>query len=64
MNLSSTFFKSMSLGENLPPVLHSNLIYILARVKALRKWRSVMEMLTDITGTLMEFLDSSIIIFV
>lgn len=63
MNLSSTFFKSMSLGENLSPVLHSNLIYILARVKALRKWRSVMEMLTDITGTLMEFLDSTIINF-
>lgn len=53
----------MSLGENLSPVLHSNLIYILARVKALRKWRSVMEMLTDITGTLMEFLDSAIINF-
>lgn len=49
----------MSLGENLSPVLHSNLIYILARVKALRKWRAVMETLTDLTVTLMEFLDSA-----
>lgn len=64
MNLSSTFFKSMSLGENLSPVLHSNLIYILARVKALRKWRAVMETLTDVTVTLMEFLVCAVINFV
>lgn len=61
MNLSSTFFESLSLGENLAPVLRSNLIYILARVKALRKWRAVVETLTDVTVTLMEFLDSAII---
>lgn len=61
MNLSSTFLKSVSLGENISPVLHSNLIYILARVKALRKWKAVMETLTDLTVTLMEFLDSAII---
>lgn len=53
----------MSLGENLSPVLHSNLIYILARVKALRKWRAVMETLTDTTVTLTEFIDSAIINF-
>lgn len=53
----------MSLGENLSSVLYFNLIYILARVKALRKWRAVMEMLTDVTVTLMEFLDSATINF-
>jgi len=63
MNLSSTSFKSLSLGGNLSSVLYFNLIYILARVKALRKWRAVMETLTDITVTLMESLDSATINF-
>lgn len=50
----------MSLGENFSPVLHFNPIYVLSRVKALRKWRVVMETVTDVTVTLMEFLDSAI----